>query len=140
MSSRTNDYSDVVKRALHDHLDGVTVNGTTVSHHEDVPDGTQEPYLVNGRVNMTPRPYVPGGGYKGSQNYDIQMDGYSRYDGDKEIDELRSVVVNVLMQTMTVEAGFAITDRELQNSFTIYEDDGDLKHGVVEARIALQIF
>lgn len=139
-NARTTDKSAVIKTALHQHLDGLTVLETQVPHKEHVPDGTPEPYITNGEINMTPRPFTPGRRYRGSQNFQVQIDSFSTYSGDKEIDALRNAIIGVLMDTMTVEAGYAITDRSLENSFTITEDGGNLRHGVVEARLALQIF
>lgn len=139
MSSRTEDTTGVMKEALHNSLDGITVSGTTVPHFEKVKANQSMPYLVNGRVNMTPRPYTPGAGYRGSQNFEIQIDGFSNYDGDKEIDAIRDAVVGVLMETMTVQAGYRITKRTLNNSFTIDEEDTEIRHGVVEVTLAMQL-
>lgn len=139
MSSRTDDHTDTLKTALHGALDGLTVLGSAVPHYEKVEANAAMPYFVNGRIRMTDNPYTPGGGYKGSQSYEVQMDAFSNYDGDKEVDALRSAAVGVLMDTLSLPSGFKITTRELVSSFTIYEDDGEIRHGVVETTLSVQI-
>lgn len=139
MSSRTADHTDVLKEALHGALDGLSVLGTSVPHYEKVPPNRTMPYFLNGRVRMQTRPYTPGGGYNGSQSFAVQMDAFSSYDGDKEVDALRNAIVGVLMETLSGPSGYRITTRNLDSSFTIYEDDGEIRHGVVEATLGLQI-
>lgn len=139
MSSRTADHTDVLKTALHQGLDGVMVLGTEVRHYEKVRANASMPYYTNGRINMTDAPFAPGGSYQGRQDFEMQIDAYSRYDGDKEVDALRSTAVNVLMKTLTAPGAFSIRQRTLDNCFTIYEDEGEIRHGVIEVTLGMQI-
>jgi len=121
-------------------LDNLTVMGTEVPHYEKVRANATMPYLVNGRVSMSPRPYTPGGGYEGSQQFEVQVDAFSNYDGDKEVDALRDKVVTILMTNrLSLGSGYVLTNRSLDNSFTLTEDEGEIRHGVVEVTHAVQI-
>jgi len=137
-TSRTSDWTGTMKGMLHDSLDGLSVNGEVLPHFEKVRSNVPMPYLINGRVSMSDRQATPGNGYLGSQNFEIQMDAFSDYNGDKEVDAIRDAVIGVLMDSMTAPDGYTIVNRELDNSFTIYEDNSAIRHGVVEVQIALQ--
>ena len=139
MTSRTADYTGVLKRALHDALDGVTVDGETVRHYERVRSNAGMPYFQNGPIRMTDTDAVPGGGYKGSQVFEVQMNAFSDYRGDKQVDALRNKAITIMMDTLTVEDGFKIVRRSLSNSFTVEEEDAEIRHGIVEVTLTVQI-
>lgn len=140
MSARTTDLTADLKEALHSALDGITVNGTDVPHYEKVPKNRSMPYQVNGRISMSDRPYAPGGGYKGSQSFDVQVDTFSSYDGDKEVDAIRKRQREILMDTFSMPSGFRVTNREQLNNTVITEDNGEIRHGVIEVNLAIQLF
>lgn len=140
-TSRTADHTDVVKTALHMALDDLPVLDTTVPHYERVGANREMPYQVNGPISMNPSQYVPGGGYKGSQRFEVQIDSFSSWRSDKQIDEIRNQQAQALLtdNALTLPTGYALTNSTLVNSTVLSESEGNHRHGILEVRLAIQI-
>lgn len=122
-----------IQAAIYDRLaSDLTLTSLGARVYDDVPQGTEFPYVVVGDETIT------DDGGKDFQGFDrlMSIDVFSRYSGNKEAKQIMDQVFNLLHdQPLTVSTQQLIVMRLAFAPPVLRDPDGVSRHGVMRFRI-----
>ncbi|ADU30363.1 DUF3168 domain-containing protein [Evansella cellulosilytica] len=103
--------------------------------YDYVPDSTEFPYIVLGRVYSTPAPKTKT---SEGETIEVTLDVWSTYKGKKETSDIVNLIKSALLSEEFEIDEADVIDQEIK-SIEILEEDNELFHGTVVFEIILDM-